>query len=103
MNENLLQRLNEISFIDDSWKPNENFEKDNKEWLSRTAIIATKLLIKLRENKLVDRFPSNKENLSKFLNFSQVKLDIILKGQYELTIKDLYQIEKFLEIKIINL
>lgn len=55
MNENLFQCLNEISFIDNSWKPNENFEKDNKEWLSRTAIIAVKLLRKLRDNKSLDR------------------------------------------------
>lgn len=103
MNENLIQKLNEISIIDETWKPQAQFRKDNKEWLSRTAIIAVKLLRKLRDNKSLDRFPSNKENLSKFLNFSQAKLDLILKGCYELTIKDIYQIEQFLEIKIINL
>jgi hypothetical protein len=50
-NQALINKLNEISQVDNSWRDDAKFYINNKEWLDRSANIAIKILSTLRHNR----------------------------------------------------
>lgn len=102
-NENLINWLNEISIVDDSWRTKAEFRENNEWWLNKTAKISIKLLRRMRSNKSLDRFPYEKKDVAKFMEISLIEFEQILKGNCNFSFQTLIKIEEFLEEKIINL
>lgn len=103
MNENIIQKLNEISIVDDSWITKAEFRENNEWWINKTAKISIKILLRMRSNKSLDRFPYEKKDVAKFMEISLIEFEQILKGNCNFSFQTLIKIEEFLEEKIINL
>lgn len=101
--QNIIQKLNEISIVDDSWRTKAEFRENNEWWLHKTAKISIKILRRMRLNKSLDRNPYEKENVAKFMQISLIEFEQILKGNCNFSFQTLIKIEEFLEEKIICL
>ncbi len=99
-NQKLIEKLNTIAHVDNSWKDDVVFYEKNKEWLNRSAKIAIKILRTLRKNSEEGKFPASQKELSELLKISPQQVNKIVKGSENLTIETICKIENVLNIHV---
>jgi len=78
------------------WKAKAKYRRDNREWLKKSAAIAVRVLDALKAQNL-----SQKE-LAERLNISPQQISKIVKGQENLTLETISNLEIALGIQIID-
>jgi transcriptional regulator with XRE-family HTH domain len=99
-NQKLIEKLNTIAQVDNSWQNDVVFYENNKEWLNRSAKIAIKILRTLRKNNEEGKFPSSQKELAELLKISPQQVNKIVKGSENLTIETICKIENVLNIHV---
>jgi plasmid maintenance system antidote protein VapI len=85
-----------ISDEKSNWKDKAEFRRTNKKWLDRSSAIALMILSHLRENSI-----SQKE-LAEMINVTPQYINKIVKGNENLTLQTIANIEAALGISLIN-
>lgn len=80
---------------DDKWLKEFKYRQKNIDWLILTFKIAIKILSALDEQNI------SKKQLAKNIGCSLKKVNRIIKGEENLTLKTITKIENFLNIKLI--
>lgn len=92
----LNKKLSELASPEPSnWKAKAQYRRDNREWLKRSAIIAIKVLDALKAQKLTQK------DLAERLNVSPQYINKIVKGEENLTLETITNLELALGIQII--
>lgn len=92
----LNKKLSELATPEPSnWKAKAQYRRDNREWLKRSAIIAIKVLDALKAQKLTQK------DLAERLNVSPQYINKIVKGEENLTLETITNLELALGIQII--
>ena len=102
-NQALINKLNEISQVDNSWRDDAKFYRNNKEWLDRSANIAIKILSTLRHNRKENRFPNTQKDLAEIMNITPQQVNKMVKGTENLTLETISRVEKALDIQLIDI
>ena len=102
-NQALINKLNEISQVDNSWRDEAIFYRNNKQWLDRSANIAIKILSTLRHNRKENRFPTTQKDLAEIMNVTPQQVNKMVKGTENLTLETISRIEKALDIQLIDI
>ena len=77
------------------WKAKAEFRRENQAWLKKSAFIAMKVLDALRVNDL------SQTDLAKKMNVSPQQINKIVKGNENLTLETISNLEKALGIEIL--
>ena len=92
----LNKKLSELASPETSnWKAKAQYRRDNREWLKRSAIIAIKVLDALKAQKLTQK------DLAERLDVSPQYINKIVKGEENLTLETITNLELALGIQII--
>ena len=91
-NQNLIERLNNIAQVDNSWQDDVIFYEKNKEWLDYSAKIAVLILRILRKNKEVGKFPSSQKDLAEVMDVSPQQINKYVRGTENLTLETILRI-----------
>ena len=90
------KKLSELASPEPSnWKAKAQYRRDNREWLKRSAIIAVKVLDALKAQKLTQK------DLAERLDVSPQYINKIVKGEENLTLETITNLELALGIQII--
>jgi ribosome-binding protein aMBF1 (putative translation factor) len=94
---NLKEKLSKLEADRPSeWKAKAQYRRENREWLKRSAAIAVRVLDALKAQNL-----SQKE-LAERMNISPQQISKIVKGQENLTLETISNLEIALDIQIIE-
>jgi ribosome-binding protein aMBF1 (putative translation factor) len=94
---NLKEKLSRLSSDQPSdWKAKAQHRRENREWLKKSATIAIKVLDALKAQNLTQK------NLAERMNISPQQISKIVKGQENLTLETISNLEIALGIKIID-
>ncbi|MEO6302143.1 MAG: helix-turn-helix transcriptional regulator [Bacteroidia bacterium] len=97
MEENIKNKLKNLVSKDTSdWKEKAKFRKENKFWLEHSQTIAIKILSELKKLNMTQKALAEK------LNIEPQQINKIVKGQENLTLKTICQIENALGITLIS-
>lgn len=102
-NQTLIEKLNEIAKVDNTWQEDVAYYEKNKEWLDRSAKIAIKILRTLRQNRNAGVFPSSQKELAELMGSMPQRINKIVKGGENLTLETITQLEIALNIQLIEL
>lgn len=102
-NQTLIEKLNEIAKVDNTWQDDVAYYEKNKEWLDRSAKIAIKILRTLRQNRNAGVFPSSQKELAELMGNMPQRINKIVKGGENLTLETITQLEIALNIQLIEL
>lgn len=93
---NMNEKLSKLaSSKPSSWKEKARYRSENKEWLKKSAAIAIMVLEALKAQMLTQR------NLAEKMNVSPQQINKIVKGQENLTLETITNLELALGIHII--
>ena len=101
-NQNLIERLNSIAQVDNSWQDDVIFYEKNKEWLDYSAKIAVLTLRVLRKNKEVGKFPSSQKELAEVMNVSPQQINKYVRGTENLTLETILRISNAIGNQLIG-
>ena len=90
-----LNKLNKIAIKDEKWLLEAKKRQINKEWQSHSRIIASKILVILREKKM------KQNQLAEIIGISAQQINKIVKGRENLTLETIAKLENALEVKLI--
>ena len=94
---NLKEKLSNLASDQPSdWKAKAKYRRENREWLKKSAAIAVQVLDALKAQKL------SQKDLSERMNISPQQISKIVKGQENLTLKTISDLENALGIQIID-
>ena len=94
---NLNDKLSKLASAKPSeWKAKAKYRRDNREWLRKSAVIAIKVLDALDAQGLTQK------DLAERMNVSPQQISKIVKGQENLTLQTIIELESILGIHIIN-
>ena len=94
---NLNEKLSTLAATQPSdWKAKAKYRRENREWLKKSAAIAVRVLDALKAQNL-----SQKE-LAERMNVSPQQISKIVKGQENLTLETISNLELALDIQIID-
>jgi ribosome-binding protein aMBF1 (putative translation factor) len=94
---NLKEKLSElISDQPSDWKTKAKYRRENREWLKKSAAIAVRILDALKTQNL------SQKDLAKRMNISPQQISKIVKGQENLTLETISNLEIALGIQIID-
>lgn len=94
---NLKEKLSNVAPDQPSeWKAKARYRRENREWLKKSAAIAVRVLDALKAQDL-----SQKE-LAEQMNISPQQISKIVKGQENLTLETISNLEIALGIQLIN-
>ena len=96
-NEIISNLKNHQSSTKSEWHENAEWRMENKSWLRYSRHIAMMMLDKMEELNI------NKEQLSELLGCTQQYISKVLKGQENLSLKTMIEIEQCLKIQIFNI
>ena len=102
-NQTLIDNLNRISQVDNSWQEKVIYNDENKEWLDFMAEIAIKILGTIRQNRSEGINPSSQKELAELMSISPQQVNKIVKGQENLTTETIFRIQKALKIQLIKI
>ena len=102
-NQTLIDNLNRISQVDNSWQEKVIYNDENKEWLDFMAEIAIKILGTIRQNRREGINPSSQKELAELMGISPQQVNKIVKGQENLTTETIFRIQKALKIQLIKI
>jgi ribosome-binding protein aMBF1 (putative translation factor) len=95
--ETAADRLRKFSSGTSDWVKETEWRIKNEKWLDYSASIAIKILSTLRKRNI------SKEFLSKKCKIRESKINKIVRGSYNLSIKDISKIENALNIKLLDI
>ena len=78
-----------------AWKEEFEYRRDNKYWLDISVSVAVSILREIRQKKIT------KTKLREDLGYTKERMSEILKGKANLTIKEIKDIERVLNIELI--
>jgi ribosome-binding protein aMBF1 (putative translation factor) len=94
---NLKEKLSKLTSGQSSvWKANAKYRRENREWLKKSAAIAIRVLDALKAQQL------SQKDLAERMNVSPQQINKIVKGQENLTLETITNLEIALEIQIIG-
>lgn len=94
---NLKEKLAKIESRQPSgWKESAKYRRENREWLNKSAAIAVKILDALKAQQL------SQKDLAERMGISPQQINKIVKGQENLTLETISNLETALGIKIID-
>jgi ribosome-binding protein aMBF1 (putative translation factor) len=92
----LNKKLSELASPEPSnWKAKAKYRRDNREWLKRSAAIAIKVLDALKNQGLTQK------DLAERLNVSPQQISKIVRGEENLTLETITNLELALGIQIL--
>lgn len=91
-NQNLIEQLNSIAEVDNSWQDDVVYYEQNQEWLDYSAKIAVLILRVLRKNKEQGKFPSSQKELAELMNVSPQQINKYVRGTENLTLETILRI-----------
>jgi ribosome-binding protein aMBF1 (putative translation factor) len=92
----LNKKLSELASPEPSnWKAKAKYRRDNREWLKRSAAIAVKVLDALKNQGLTQK------DLAERLNVSPQQISKIVRGEENLTLETITNLELALGIQIL--
>lgn len=95
-NQNLIEQLNNIAEVDNSWQNDVVYHEQNQEWLDYSAKIAVLILRVLRKNKEKGRFPSTQKELAEVMKVSPQQINKYVRGTENLTLETILRISQAL-------
>jgi plasmid maintenance system antidote protein VapI len=101
-NQNLIDQLNKIAHVDNSWQDDVLFYEQNQEWLDYSAKIAVLILRVLRQNKDEGKFPSSQKELAEVMNVSPQQINKYVRGTENLKLETIMRISKAIGNQLIN-
>ena len=94
---NLKEKLAKIASDQPSdWKEKTKYRRENREWLKKSSVIALRVLDALKAQKL------SQKDLAERMNISPQQINKIVKGQENLTLETISNLEIALGINIIR-
>jgi ribosome-binding protein aMBF1 (putative translation factor) len=94
---NLKEKLSKLASDQPSeWKAKAQYRRENREWLRKSAAIAVRVLDALKAQNL------SQKNLADRMNISPQQISKIVKGQENLTLETISNLEIALGIQIID-
>jgi transcriptional regulator with XRE-family HTH domain len=102
-NQALIEKLNQISEVDNSWQEDVIFYEKNKSWLDFSAEIAIKILRVLRQNREEGTYPTSQKDLAEKMGISPQQVNKIVRGSENLTFETIFRIQNALNIQLIEL
>lgn len=92
----LNKKLSELASPEPSnWKAKAKYRRDNREWLKRSAAIAVKVLDAIKNQGLTQK------DLAERLNVSPQQISKIVRGEENLTLETITNLELALGIQIL--
>jgi ribosome-binding protein aMBF1 (putative translation factor) len=79
-----------------NWKAKAKYRRDNREWLKWSAAIAVKVLDALKTQQLTQK------DLAERMGVSPQQISKIVRGEENLTLQTIFQLESILGIHVIN-
>ena len=101
-NQNLIDRLNSIAKVDDSWQDEVLFYEQNQEWLDYSTKIAVLILRVLRKNRDAGKYPSSQKDLADLLKVSPQQVNKYGRGTENLTLETIIRIAQAIGNQLIN-
>lgn len=94
---NLKEKLSDLTSDQPSdWKVKAKYRRENREWLKKSAAIAVRVLDALKAQNL------SQKDLAERMNISPQQISKIVKGQENLTLETISNLEIALDIQIID-
>jgi ribosome-binding protein aMBF1 (putative translation factor) len=94
---NLKEKLSSLASEQPSeWKAKAKYRRENREWLKKSAAIAVQVLDALKAQNL------SQKDLAERLNISPQQISKIVKGQENMTLETISNLEVALGIQIID-
>ncbi len=94
---NLKEKLSKLASGQPSdWKAKAKYRRDNREWLKKSAAIAVMVLDALKAQQL------SQKDLAERMNISPQQINKIVKGQENLTLETISNMEIALGIQLID-
>ena len=94
---NLKEKLSKLASGQPSdWKAKAKYRRENREWLKKSATIAVRVLDALKAQQL------SQKDLAERMNVSPQQINKIVKGQENLTLETISNLEMALNIQIID-
>ena len=101
-NHNLIDQLNKIAKVDNSWQDDVVYYEKNKIWLDYSAKIAVLILRTLRKNREKNIFPNSQKDLADIMRVSPQQVNKLVKGRENLTIETISRLSEALNISLFN-
>lgn len=101
-NHNLIDQLNKIAKVDNSWQDDVVYYEKNKTWLDYSAKIAALILRTLRKNREKNIFPNSQKDLAHIMRVSPQQVNKWVKGRENLTIETISRLSEALSIALFN-
>ncbi|MEY4541578.1 MAG: hypothetical protein RLZZ306_3335 [Bacteroidota bacterium] len=79
------------------------WRRANREWLGKSGKIAFKILRVLRKNREENRFPRSQVELAELMKMKPQQINVILKGNENLTLETISRFEIALNVQIMDL
>jgi hypothetical protein len=84
-NQNLIERLNSIAEVDNSWQDDVVYYEQNQVCLDDSANMAVRILRILRANKERGKYPSSQQELAEVMNVSPQEINKYVRGTENIT------------------
>jgi transcriptional regulator with XRE-family HTH domain len=93
----ILAKLDQSSYRDDTWKEHVSWREENSDWLKKSSRIAVKILRILRAKKMTQK------DLAIALQVSPQMVSKLLSGEVNLELKTICKIEGILDTEIVTI
>lgn len=100
--EKILNKLKSSSKRDTTWLKQAKWRQENKEWLDFSFDVAVKIMSKLKSNKTFGLSPKNQKEFAELMGRTPQYVNKLLKGTENLQIKTIKEIERVLDINLIE-
>lgn len=98
-NENAKKFLDLVSKKESGWLGKAKWRQENEDWLDISFSIAVKMLSALNVNKKADTYPRSQKELAEVIGCSAQYVNKLLKGQENLQIETICNVQRILRIQ----
>ena len=101
-NKTITDILDQMATQDTTWIAAAKSRQENKEWHDRSARIAIRILTQLRDNKKMEKYPTNQKELAELMRVSPQQINKIVKGNENLTLETIARLEALLQTPLLD-
>lgn len=101
-NKTITDILDQMATQDSTWIAAAKSRQENKEWHDRSARIAIRILTQLRDNKKMEKYPTNQKELAELMRVSPQQINKIVKGNENLTLETIARLEALLQTPLLD-
>ena len=101
-NKTITDILDQMATQDTTWIAAAKSRQENKEWHDRSARIAIRILTQLRDNKKMEKYPTNQKELAELMGVSPQQINKIVKGNENLTLETIARLEALLQTPLLD-